>query len=531
MKQAAILCIAALACLALAAPGRASQAQPDAPAVLAGLLGAQHLSKRLAADRHALQRCRESLRELVRFMASRPDVFAAEKPGNKRLLSGPAKAVARSAWKRLSDNLLALEALKQANADFYKIKAKPLERESFLVFYGAFLTQYRHALQFIAIAENDPSLDVILNEAVPELGLPEGSYADLKFHYLNVSIAAQFAALDAAHAYYKAPTDDGIAAAMRDDRHYIWSSGRGEGEKLTAKNALRIVRRAGFAAWLPVQQGVSEWMGDTKVWRRETSLISPRQIRDIAARLEPGDVLFERREWYLSNVGLPGFWSHAALYVGTPQERAAFFSGDGELCAWLAAQGAADCDFEKLLRARHPEAYARGIKLREAGHVPRVLEAISEGVSFTTIEHSAACDSLAVLRPRLSKKEKARAVAKAFAYSGRPYDFNFDFLTDASLVCSELIYKCYEPAAGFTGLTFPLQDMLGRMVTPPNDMVRQFDRQYGTPGQQTDFVLFYDGREFERKAVAASVEEFRKSWTRPKWHVLTKEGNRKARVH
>lgn len=527
MKQTAILCVAALACLTLAEPGRAGQTQPAEPVVLA-LMGSQHLQQRLAADRRTLERCRQSLQELLRYMASRPDVFPAEKLPEKRLLSGSAKIVVRSAWQRLSDNLLALEAIKQANGDFYKIKAAPLERESFRLFCGAFFAQHRYGLQFIAITENDPSLDVVLNEAAPELGLREGAYADLKFHYLNVAIAAQFAALEAARAYYKEPADDGLAAAMRDDRQYIWSRGWGQGEKLTAKNGLRIVQRAGFAAWLPVQQGVSEWMGDTKVWRRDAALISQRQIRDIAARLEPGDLLFERREWYLSNVGLPGFWAHAALYVGTPQERRAFFAGDEELCAWLARQGARACDFEKLLKVQHPAAYALCMQAQEAGHAPRVIEAISEGVSFTTLEHSAACDSLAVLRPRLSKKEKARAVAKAFAYSGRPYDFNFDFLTDASLVCSELLYKCYEPAPGFTGLTFPLQDMLGRMVTPPNDMVRQFDSRYGTPGQQTDFVLFYDGREFERKAVASSVEEFRKSWARPKWHVLTKEGNKKT---
>jgi len=273
---------------------------------------------------------------------------------------------------------------------------------------------------------------------------------------------------------------------------------------------------------------VAEWMGATRVWRKHVALISQKQIRDLLPLLEPGDLLFERREWYLSNVGLPGFWAHAALYVGTPEQRRKFFAEDGELRQWINSSGGENGDFELWLKTICPDAYKHSEKIQEVGHVPRVVEAIGEGVSFTTIEHSAACDSLAVLRPRLSKKEKARAILKAFQYSGRPYDFNFDFLTDASLVCSELVYKCYEPASGFTGLIFPLRDMLGRKVTPPNEMVRQFDSQFGTPAQQTDFVLFYDGREFERKAVAAPVEEFRKSWTRPKWHVLTSEANKKV---
>ncbi len=73
---------------------------------------------------------------------------------------------------------------------------------------------------------------------------------------------------------------------------------------------------------------------------------------------------------------------------------------------------------------------------------------MSEGVIFTTLEHSADCDSLAALRPRLPRREKAQAILRAFHYAGRPYDFNFDFGTDAELVCTELIYKAYEPAGG-----------------------------------------------------------------------------------
>ena len=64
-----------------------------------------------------------------------------------------------------------------------------------------------------------------------------------------------------------------------------------------------------------------------------------------------------------------------------------------------------------------------------------MIEAIGEGVSFTSLEHSAACDSLAVLRPRLPRAERAQALCRAFHYAGRPYDYNFDFATDSELVC------------------------------------------------------------------------------------------------
>jgi hypothetical protein len=142
-------------------------------------------------------------------------------------------------------------------------------------------------------------------------------------------------------------------------------------------------------------------------------------------------------------------------------------------------------------------------------------------VSLTTLEHSADCDSLAVLRPRLPNSEKAQALVRAFHYTGRPYDFNFDFATDAELVCTELVYKSYEPANGFSGLKFPLTEMLGRKLLPANEIARQFDAQAGTPEQQFDLVIFLDGQERKRTAAEGTLTEFRPSWQRPKWHVLS----------
>ena len=96
------------------------------------------------------------------------------------------------------------------------------------------------------------------------------------------------------------------------------------------------------------------------------------------------------------------------------------------------------------------------------------------GVSLTTIEYSAAADSLVVLRPRVSKRVKAAAIRRAFEYRGRPYDFDFDFLTDRELVCTELVYKCYEPVGGSGGLQLPTTTILGRRVMPANLIARGF---------------------------------------------------------
>jgi len=126
------------------------------------------------------------------------------------------------------------------------------------------------------------------------------------------------------------------------------------------------------------------------------------------------------------------------------------------------------------------------------------------------------------MRPRLSRLDIAKAIDEAFYYLGRPYDFNFDFLTDSTIVCSELIYKVYMRGQHKNGLNMKLTDIAGRKVVPPNNIVKKFDREFGTPDQELDFVYFLDGSEKNKKADVKGLAEFRNSHKRPKWDVAQK---------
>jgi hypothetical protein len=64
--------------------------------------------------------------------------------------------------------------------------------------------------------------------------------------------------------------------------------------------------------------------------------------------------------------------------------------------------------------------------------------------------------------------------------------------------------------------------MLGRQVTPANEFVKQFDEQFATGTAQFELVEFLDGYEHTKSARTGSLAEFRASWKRPKWHVLTR---------
>jgi hypothetical protein len=472
---------------------------------------------RLVGDAAAVQIYRAGLRDVVAYVDARPDLFMRDRSGTPTLPSREAREAVWVAWQRFLDYVLALDTIGRAHQRFAELEP-PARAQSFTITQAAFVAQYRFALELLDHLDRNPDLQPQLNEPVPELGLPRGTYARVRFRFLNVARSTEFTALGMVDEDTRAAAPPGLAAGIAEDRAAIWRYGAGRGQVMTVTNALEVVQRAAFAGWFPVQAGIAEWMGDTRLAPRGRALVTPAQVAALGSALEPGDILLVRREWYLSNIGIPGFWPHAVLYVGTPVERRRAFAGP-DVAAWVEARGQAGGDFEALLARTHPAAHEQALAT-DGGAPRRTLEAISEGVVFTTLEHAAGADHVAVLRPRLPAVEKAAALLRAFGYAGRPYDFNFDFRTDAALVCSELVYKAYEPGPGRQGLRLPLVEVLGRPVLPPSEVARLFDTEFGTPAAQLDLVRFLDGQESAGVAVEGDVEAFRQSWRRPKWPLV-----------
>lgn len=476
--------------------------------------------QRQAVDIKSVEIYRAGISRLVNYAQQRSDLFPITKPLTAHLLTENERETVRNLWSGLLDYYIQLDSIGSFHAEYYKLSNSNDRARSFHIARSAFIAQYRFALDFIQRVENDPKLLILLNDSMPMQGLPSNSYNKFKFRFLNVIAATQFEAYNIVAATLPILSNPALALATADDKARIWQAGKGKGELLTFANAGNVLNNLSFQLLFPVQAGISEWMGDTKILRQDKSLISPAQIDTLRSRLEPGDVMLEQREWYVSNVGLPGFWSHAALYIGTAEERRAYFNSP-EVHRWVIEQGESSGEFEALLRRDSAAIYNLSLKPQESAHLPRILEAISEGVSFTTIEHSAAADAVAVLRPRIARTEKAQALRRAFRYSGRPYDFNFDFQTDSSLVCTELVYKAYEPATNFHGVRLNLEEIVGRTAIPANSIAHQFDTEFGTTAQQFDMVAFLDGQEWRGIALEESVNTFRPSWQRPKWRLLT----------
>ncbi len=261
--------------------------------------------------------------------------------------------------------------------------------------------------------------------------------------------------------------------------------------------------------WFPVQKNVANMMGESYVSSRHEKFISLEQIAELKSTLEPGDILVERRNWYASNVGIPGFWAHGALYTGTLQDMHEYFS---ELFPVRGYQ-----DMEELLKAEYPQLYEQFKGADGHGYPYAVIEGKSPGIILQSLQESAHADYLAALRPRLSKKDIFDSILRAFESYGKPYDYNFDFETRDALVCSELIYDAYQPVGEKKGLHFELTMTSGRKIVSPNDMVEKYYEERGKENRELDFVYFLDGNEKLGRAFVKDEEAFKLTWQRPKY--------------
>lgn len=163
--------------------------------------------------------------------------------------------------------------------------------------------------------------------------------------------------------------------------------------------------------------------------------------------LRPGDVLLVRAEHKVTTALLPGFWAHAALFLGTPGE--------------LNSLGMDEVPQAKEFLESRPSGNQR------FGHV---IEAISPRVLINSLEKCLYADHVAVFRPRLSSNQLRESLVEAFGHLGKPYDFEFDFNVTTRIVCTELVYRSYHKRAG---IEFRLVKRLGRYTLSCDDIAEQ----------------------------------------------------------
>jgi uncharacterized protein YycO len=157
-------------------------------------------------------------------------------------------------------------------------------------------------------------------------------------------------------------------------------------------------------------------------------------IEEIRGQLQPGDIFVTRHDDAMSNLFLPGFWPHAALYIGPISERADLGVPD------------------------------------HGDHSANVLEARKDGVKLRRIEETLMVDSFVVLRPKASREELREALTKALTHEGKSYDFVFDFRKAERLACTEVVYRAFH---GVGSWNLELINQNGHLSLPAEELIRQ----------------------------------------------------------
>ncbi len=199
-------------------------------------------------------------------------------------------------------------------------------------------------------------------------------------------------------------------------------------------------RRKGASAFQRAMFGLFEVSGRAianarSPWYRKRINATVRQ--KLAAFLEPGDVVVTRHHDAMSNLFLPGYWPHAALHIGTEEQRRT-----------LGLEIGAD----------------RG----DVGDPVRVLEARKDGVLFRELEDTLNVDAVVVIRPQLPPTELLAGLSRAVTHAGKLYDFSFDFFRSDRIVCTEVVYRAFD---GVGPVKLRLTERAGRPTLSAEDLL------------------------------------------------------------
>jgi hypothetical protein len=490
-------------------------------------LGHEQFAQAFDQDRQTYFEICAALDDQIALLAAQPMFKTSDNPA----LIADQEHLLRDAWQTIYHYAFALDGIRQFYEDWYRFDPSRAQQSfhvrSFLLTFAAEAALYEKSARVIDLITHNDNAVKFLDAPQPDEFVGEYSFSRFREQLQGSRDGARIVA----GTQYLLWLDRGMkarAVAAETASQDLWDSilqetrvidamGELKLTSLTVASDLEIFRRAIHRVWYPAQKQVACFMGNTRVRRIGTYLTTAQHRSHMDSQMIPGDIMLSRKNWYLSNVGLPGFWPHAILYIGAPDKFEAYFDAP-EVLAYVKSLTGRAQTLSQYLAGQHEVAW---LKYRTASpdEPIRVIESIKHGVLLNSFEQAFG-DYMVALRPRLSKVAKAQAMIEAFSHLGKPYDFSFDFATDHALVCTELVWRSYRPAQGKPGLNIALKKIAGRRTLPANEFARLFAAEHDQPNRQLDFVIFYDAHEKEGKAFESTEEVFLKSHTRQKWSFM-----------
>ena len=180
--------------------------------------------------------------------------------------------------------------------------------------------------------------------------------------------------------------------------------------------------------WYDIKKAVISWVSDIRIYPGGIILfgdshyeLKGNHMREILDVLKPGDLLLRRYAHYLGSVAIPGYWSHAAIYVGSD----------------------------------------------------KVIHMLGDGIQIDDILVFMRCDDMLVLRHKNPEVVK-NAIECAYVQLGKGIEYDFDFDTDDSekFYCTEFVDFCFDRVVDIRG-PFSVESILpdSFLLCPELDVV------------------------------------------------------------
>jgi hypothetical protein len=209
------------------------------------------------------------------------------------------------------------------------------------------------------------------------------------------------------------------------------------------------------------------FLSDQLKWRSGRLKKNKQVVALMKQKLKPLDLIFETRKYVLSNLTIPGYWGHVAVWLGTKEELE-------QTVVW-------DKDFFKPFR-----------KAVEAG--ANIVEIRKPGMQFVSLEDFISLDETAITRVK-GITENIESVTRGLSEQlDAKYDFAFNALTPDKLTCAEMI------AYSYGDIHWPgMKTILGVSLRPDDIAILSLYKN-----SPVEFVLYLKGnvdRSFEEKSI------------------------------
>ena len=349
-------------------------------------------------------------------------------------------SIRESLWDVIED---VLEVLDKSMSD---IKGK-MDWKYFLVGYAAVCVLIRIDRVMLFKVADHSLIQRKLNEAFPEYRIPRKQYTKIYSAFVDqgnvLAIRDAIKVANKNRRQFEALVEEedvGFLARMLPELEASLNPSTISYLKRALDYISHKWRRRGVVSMQNSLAGIMEGFGRTasEFYNADNKKVTHEILTEVSALLLPGDVIVTRHRKALTNLFLPGFWPHSALYIGTVEQRADI----GVNADWAKEQIWVDdmC----------------------------VLEARKDGVKIRPLSDTFSVDIFAIVRPRLSSESICRAIERAVLHEGKMYNFDFDFYTSDRLVCTEVIYRAFD---GLEQIRFPLQERASRKTLSAEDLL------------------------------------------------------------